>query len=173
MKIIQCALLLITVTMLASGCGSKTVMKNQSETDEPPAETARVQPVQTAPAPQVRSNPDDGRTRFLDQVVLFDFDSAVLKPEARTVLQAKAMWLKDNPGVPLVLIEGHCDERGTDAYNMALGAKRAEAVKQYLLDLGVDIQMLDTKSFGEEKPAAYGQNEEAWAQNRRASFVIN
>ena len=171
MKTIKWAILLITAMMLAAGCG-KTVMKNQSETDDNTNSTAQTQTVRSAPAPQAQNNPDDGRVQFLDQVVLFDFDSAVLKSDAQTMLQSKAGWLRDNPGVPLVLIEGHCDERGTDAYNLALGAKRAEAVKSYLLDLGVDNQILDTQSFGEEKPAAYGKNEEAWAQNRRASFVI-
>ncbi len=169
MNTIKWAILLFTVMILATGC-SKTVMKNQSETDEKPAATAEAQPT---PAPQAQSTQDDGRAQFLDQVVLFDFDSAVLKPEARSMLQRKAQWLRDNPGVPLVMIEGHCDERGTEAYNMALGAKRAEAVKKFLLDLGVDNRLLDTQSYGEEKPAAFGHNEEAWSQNRRASFVIN
>ena len=171
MNTIKWAILLVTVMILATGCG-KTVMKNQSETDEKPTTTTEAKPEPT-PAPQSQNTQDDGRAQFLNQVVLFDFDSAVLKPEAQSMLKGKAQWLRDNPGVPLVLIEGHCDERGTEAYNMALGAKRAEAVKKYLLDLGVDNQLLDTQSFGEEKPAAYGHNEEAWSQNRRASFVIN
>lgn len=172
MKSFKYAFLLIIVAMLAMGC-SKTVMKDQSKTDEAPTTTAQAQPLQPAPASQVQNKASDGRAQFLDQVVLFDFDSAVLKPGAQAMLQTKAEWLKGNPEVPIVMIEGHCDERGTEAYNMALGAKRAEAVKKYLLDLGVDTQMLDTQSFGEEKPAAYGHNEEAWSQNRRASFVIN
>ena len=145
-------------------------MKSQSETEEPPATTAQAEPVS---APEVQNDPKDDRAQFIDQVVLFDFDSAVLRPQARSMLQDQADWLKANRGVPIVLIEGHCDERGTEAYNMALGAKRAEAVKKFLLDLGVDNQILDTQSFGEEKPAAFGHNEEAWSQNRRASFVIN
>lgn len=169
MNTIKWVILLATVMMLATGC-SKTVMKDQSETDEKPATTAKAEP---APAPTVQKSQGDGRAQFLNQVVLFDFDSAVLKPQAQVMLQRKAQWLKDNPGVPLVLIEGHCDERGTEAYNMALGAKRADAVKKFLLDLGVDNQLLDTQSYGEEKPAASGHNEEAWSQNRRASFVIN
>ncbi len=171
MKTIHWAILLIVVAMLATGC-SKKVMENQAETEAPP-ETAQTEPVQPEPAPAVQNTPDDGRAKFLDQVVLFDFDSAVLKPQAQAMLQDQADWLKDNPGARLVLIEGHCDERGTEAYNMALGAKRAEAVKKFLLDLGVDNQILDTQSFGEEKPAAMGHNEEAWAKNRRASFVMN
>jgi peptidoglycan-associated lipoprotein len=168
MKTIQWVVLFVAILMMAAGC-SQTVMENQSETESQPA-VAQAEPVEPEPAPQVQ---DDGRMKFLDQVVLFDFDSAVLRPEAQTLLQEKAEWLKANPSAPLVLIEGHCDERGTEAYNMALGAKRAESVKNFLLDLGVDNQILDTQSFGEEKPAIDGHNEEAWTQNRRASFVIN
>jgi peptidoglycan-associated lipoprotein len=110
---------------------------------------------------------------FINQLVYFDFDSAVLKPEAQLLLQGKAQWLQDNPGVTAIIIEGHCDERGTEGYNMALGAKRAEAVKNYLTSLGVDISRLETQSYGEEKPAATGNTEEAWSKNRRTSFVIN
>jgi len=168
MKTIHWVVMFIAVTMVATGC-SKKVMENQSATENPP-EVSQAEPVEPAPAPQVQ---DDGRMKFIDQVVLFDFDSDVLRPEAQTVLQEKAAWLKANPSIPLVLIEGHCDERGTEAYNKALGAKRAESVKNFLLDLGVDNKILDTQSFGEEKPAVQGHNEAAWAQNRRASFVIN
>jgi peptidoglycan-associated lipoprotein len=168
MKTIHWVVMFIAVMMVATGC-SKKVMENQSATENPP-EVAQAEPAEPEPAPPVQ---DDGRMKFIDQVVLFDFDSAVLRPEAQSLLQEKAAWLKANPSVPLVLIEGHCDERGTEAYNMALGAKRAESVKNFLLDLGVDNKILDTQSFGEEKPAVQGHNEAAWSQNRRASFVIN
>jgi peptidoglycan-associated lipoprotein len=168
MKTIHWVVLFIAVMMVATGC-SKTVMENQATTENPP-EIAQAEPAEPEPAPQVQ---DDGRMKFIDQAVLFDFDSAVLRPGAQTLLQEKAAWLKANSSVPLVLIEGHCDERGTEAYNMALGAKRAESVKNFLLDLGVDNKILDTQSFGEEKPAVQGHDEAAWSQNRRASFVIN
>ncbi len=168
MKTIHWVVLFIAVMMVATGC-SKKVMENQGATENPP-EIAQEEPAEPEPAPQVQ---DDGRMKFIDQAVLFDFDSAVLRPDAQALLQEKAAWLKANPSVPLVLIEGHCDERGTEAYNMALGAKRAESVKNFLLDLGVDNRILDTQSFGEEKPAVQGHDESAWSQNRRASFVIN
>ena len=168
MKTSHWVVLFIAVMMVATGC-SKTVMENQATTENPP-EIAQAEPAEPEPAPQVQ---DDGRMKFIDQAVLFDFDSAVLRPGAQTLLQEKAAWLKANSSVPLVLIEGHCDERGTEAYNMALGAKRAESVKNFLLDLGVDNKILDTQSFGEEKPAVQGHDEAAWSQNRRASFVIN
>ena len=168
MKTIHWVVMFIVVMMVATGC-SKKAMENQSSTENPP-EMAQEEPAEPEPAPQVL---DDGRMKFIDQAVLFDFDSAVLRPEAQALLQEKAAWLKSNPSVPLVLIEGHCDERGTEAYNMALGAKRADSVKNFLLDLGVDNKILDTQSFGEEKPAVDGHNEDAWSQNRRASFVLN
>lgn len=174
MKLIPCAL--VVMMLLVSAC-SKTVMENQSATDQDTQPAASQEPVAAAPAPAPEPPSTDtgaeGRTMFINQLVYFDYDSAVLKPEAQSLLQAKAQWLQDNPDVMAIIIEGHCDERGTDAYNMALGAKRAEAVKNYFTNLGVDISRLETQSYGEEKPAALGHNEEAWSQNRRAGFVIN
>ena len=82
-----------------------------------------------------------------------------------------AEFLKNNPGAA-VLIEGHCDERGTPEYNMALGERRAASAKSYLVSLGVKGGGLSTVSFGEEKPVDPGHNEEAWAKNRRAHFVV-
>jgi peptidoglycan-associated lipoprotein len=165
---------LLAIMILVSGC-SKKVMENQASTETPEEKPVATAPAPT-PAPTPAPQPDmsaQERTDFLNQLVFFEFDSAVLTPKAQDLLQSKAQWLKDNPDVVAVLIEGHCDERGTDAYNMALGARRANAVKNYLLDLGVDVTKLDAQSFGEEKPAVQGHNEEAWAQNRRASFVLD
>ncbi len=113
------------------------------------------------------------RDQFVSTHVYFDFDSIVLRPESQELLQVKGLWLLATPDVTAVIIEGHCDDRGTDAYNMALGARRAEVVKQYLIDFGIDQVELETQSFGEEQPVDYAQNEEAWAKNRRAVFVIN
>ena len=81
------------------------------------------------------------------------------------------MWLNDNPDANIV-IEGHCDDRGTNAYNLALGERRAESVKAFLADLGIESARMTTISYGEEKPLDLGQNEEAWAKNRRAEFVL-
>lgn len=174
MKLIAYA---VVVMMLFVSACSKTVMENPSAADQDAQPAPSPEPVAAAPAPAPEPAPQDtgaeGRTMFINQLVYFDFDSAVLKPEAQSLLQGKAQWLQGNPDVTAIIIEGHCDERGTDAYNMALGAKRAEAVKNYLSNLGVDISTLETQSYGEEKPAALGHNEEAWSQNRRASFVIN
>ncbi|MCH7486201.1 MAG: peptidoglycan-associated lipoprotein Pal [Proteobacteria bacterium] len=98
--------------------------------------------------------------------VFFDFDKSSLKPEAQTVLQRQAAWLKSNPSVR-VTIEGHCDERGTREYNLALGERRANAVKDYLTALGIDRSRVKTISYGKERPVAMGSNAAAWAQNRR------
>jgi peptidoglycan-associated lipoprotein len=107
--------------------------------------------------------------RFLNENIYFDFDDATLDDMAQELLRQKAMWLQDNPDGN-VMIEGHCDERGTNAYNLALGERRAEAVKSFLVDLGISDARLTTISYGEEKPLDMGQNEEAWAKNRRAAF---
>lgn len=101
--------------------------------------------------------------------VFFDFDKYDLRPDARDILATDADWLKLSPGVQ-VQIEGHCDERGTEEYNLALGERRANAVKNYLVSLGVDEERLFTISYGEEMPADPGHNVEAWAKNRRAQF---
>jgi peptidoglycan-associated lipoprotein len=111
------------------------------------------------------------RQEFLNQNVHFAFDSATLSDTARTVLERKAAWLRANPGTK-VMIEGHCDERGTTAYNLALGARRANTVKRYLVALGIDSRRLATISYGEERPLDPRHNEAAWAQNRRAHFEI-
>jgi peptidoglycan-associated lipoprotein len=108
---------------------------------------------------------------FMNEDIYFDFDSAVLLPVAREVLSRKADWLRENPDASII-IEGHCDERGTNAYNIALGERRAESAKAYLVDLGIDELTLTTISYGEERPVDLGHNEEAWAKNRRTHFVV-
>lgn len=103
--------------------------------------------------------------------VYFDFDRYDLKPEARATLKANAGWLKANPSARLE-IEGHCDERGTNEYNLALGAKRAQAAKDYLVTLGVAAAGLSTISYGEEVPVCKDLTEDCWQKNRRARFVV-
>ena len=101
----------------------------------------------------------------------FDFDRRDLRPDAREILKGHAAWLKANPRVR-VEVEGHCDERGTSEYNLALGAKRAESARRYLIDLGIAPDRLSTISYGEELPICKEQNEACWAKNRRAHFVV-
>ena len=104
--------------------------------------------------------------------VFFDFDKSDIKPEGRQVLQRQADWLKKYPNVT-VTVEGHCDERGTREYNLALGERRAAAVKKMLVALGVRPNRVSTISYGKERPAVVGSNEAAWAQNRRGVTVVN
>ncbi|GAB6053210.1 peptidoglycan-associated lipoprotein Pal [Magnetospira thiophila] len=103
--------------------------------------------------------------------VNFDFDSYALSPMVQAKLEAQAAWLKLYPSVT-VSVEGHCDERGTREYNIALGDRRANAVKDYLVALGVNGNRVKTISFGKERPVALGHNEQAWSQNRRGVTVI-
>ncbi len=101
----------------------------------------------------------------------FDFDQADLREDARTALAADAQWLKKHASVQ-VLIEGHCDERGTAAYNLALGDRRANAAKEYLVSLGIDASRIRTVSYGKERPFCTESNESCWQKNRRAHLVI-
>lgn len=103
--------------------------------------------------------------------IYFEFDRYDLAAEARETLRASADWLKKNPAVR-VDIEGHCDERGTTEYNLALGAKRAQTAKDYLVSLGIAANRLSTNSFGEEIPVCREQNESCWQRNRRDRFVV-
>jgi peptidoglycan-associated lipoprotein len=103
--------------------------------------------------------------------VHFAFDRSDLDPAARETLKANADWLRANPSAR-VQIEGHCDERGTNEYNLALGARRAAASKDYVVSLGVSVDRLSTASYGEEIPVCKESTEECWAKNRRGRFVI-
>ncbi|HPW56889.1 MAG TPA: peptidoglycan-associated lipoprotein Pal [Thermoanaerobaculaceae bacterium] len=103
--------------------------------------------------------------------VFFDTNKADLRDDARDILAANTAWLKQHPNVR-VQLEGHCDERNTEEYNLALGWRRVFAVKDYLVSLGVDAARLGVISYGEERPFATGHDESAWSQNRRVHIVI-
>ena len=122
------------------------------------------------------SAPAPGSVAEFQQVVgdrvFFDFDKSVIKPEGRTTLQRQADWLKKYANFS-VTIEGHCDERGTREYNLALGERRATAVRNALVALGIPANRVKTISYGKERPAVLGSNEAAWAQNRRGVTVLN
>ncbi len=120
-----------------------------------------------------KGNPLDNPDSLLfKKVVYFDFDKSDIKPEAVPVLRAHAEYLLNHPGAS-VLIEGHCDERGSREYNIALGERRANSVKSFLEAEGVDASQLSTISYGEERPAVEGHDESAWSKNRRAVLVYN
>lgn len=140
------------------------------EPPPPPAPPPPPPPASKPAQPKPITATDLNLQRVL-RTVYFDFDKYDLREDARTTLAGNADWLKANARWRL-LIEGHCDERGTNEYNMALGDKRANAVRQYLVSTGIDASRLRTISYGEERPADPGHAEEAWSKNRRAEFVI-
>ena len=120
---------------------------------------------------QAKERMETERSVFENEDIYFEFDSIRLTPEAQEILTQKAAWLRMNPGAR-VTIEGHCDDRGTNEYNLALGAGRAQSASAFLVDLGIEESRLNSLSYGEERPLATGQDEETWARNRRAHFVI-
>jgi len=109
----------------------------------------------------------DGRVKD----VFFDYDKAELSTESRGILEENARWFRQFPGAKL-LLEGHCDERGTEEYNLALGDRRAQATREYLVQLGVSTEQLETISLGEEQPFSPGHDEASYSQNRRAHFAV-
>ena len=151
----------VTAVVFLSGCPKQEV--------EPVAEPVDPTPTDTGTDPEVPS-PEVDIPTMKSQVkdVFFDFDNFELRPDARAILQENARLLKEIGGN--LVLEGHCDERGTEDYNLALGQRRADAVLEYLTDLGVSGSGVGTVSYGEEKPFDTGHDESAWAQNRRAHF---
>jgi peptidoglycan-associated lipoprotein len=117
------------------------------------------------------SDPDTGEGGPIEDIH-FEYDQATLTDQARAILDRHAAWLKAHPAAK-VMIEGHCDERGTIEYNLALGDRRARAAQEYLVGVGVNGAMLRTTSYGKERPLDTGSNEEAWARNRRAHFGVS
>jgi peptidoglycan-associated lipoprotein len=127
-------------------------------------------PIKESPAMEfVPPSPED-RDRF--KPVYFDYDKSNIQPEYQPALEGIAKWLNLNADRQL-LVEGHCDERGTDEYNLALGERRALSVRRYLVALGVASDRVHTISYGEEMPAVPGSTEAAWAKNRRAEFKVS
>ena len=142
----------------ASGAGaSKPVVHDWGTYSSP-----TTAPTKAGPAP---GSQEDLVANVGDRV-FFDFDKYNLKADARETLGKQAAWLKKYPSVT-VEVEGHCDERGTREYNLALGERRANAAKDYLVALGIDPNRVSTISYGKERPVALGHNEVAWGQNRR------
>ncbi len=130
----------------------------------------------TAPSTTMIAGPTPGTQEHLvvnvGDRVFFDYDKSDLRPEARATVEALAAWLSNYPAT-IIGIEGHCDERGTREYNLALGERRANSVQDYLVALGIDPNRLKTTTYGKESPAVLGSNEESWGQNRRSVFVVN
>jgi peptidoglycan-associated lipoprotein len=137
--------------------------------------SARVTVVRPAPSTDIEETDIQALRRLINEgkisPVFFDYDSAELTTDARRVLEENAKWFREYPGVRII-VEGHCDERGTEEYNLALGDRRATAARDYLVQLGIRENLLDAVSYGEERPFVQGSNESAWAKNRRAHFTI-
>ena len=172
------SVLIFFVLILTFACQKK----EEIPVPEAPAEPAPVEkpaePVEETVEPMVEEVPEpdplddffNGRNTLAD--IHFDFDRSDLRNDAKETLSRHAQVLRANPGLN-ALIEGHCDERGTEEYNLALGERRAERVREYLVSLGVSVNVLRTISYGELRPEASGSNEAAWAENRRAHFTLS
>jgi len=166
---------------VVAGCGGS----DDAEVQTDPWAVAAQDSVEQVPEPITPEDPMDGQgldqrdvpdygsmepAEYGVEDVYFAFDQYDLDDVSMGVLARNARLLKERPGV-MILIEGHCDERGTVQYNLGLGEKRAKAVRDYLVSLGVSSSRLRVTSYGESRPFALGSNEQAWAQNRRAHFA--
>jgi peptidoglycan-associated lipoprotein len=179
-------MLVLCIFLLSmAGCAKKVVTKDEgltvAEQKAPAQASAAVQPLAPPAGGDVREQAlrQDAaagaeakparKSEFAD--IRFAFDKSTIEPEAREILKKLADWLLMNKSSSLA-IEGHCDERGTVEYNLALGQRRADAAMKYLMDLGVARARMATISYGKERPLDPGHNEEAWAKNRRANFTV-
>lgn len=173
------AFVAVAVLPLTEGCKKKP--PTTTEEARPPIE-APTTPETAVPPPPGRPDTDAAPDVMTEEIAemnrkgylqdaYFDYDAADLRDDARSALSANAEWLKRYPSIQ-VLISGHCDERGTSAYNLALGDSRANAARAYLESLGVSGGRLRTVSYGKERPFCGESSEDCWQQNRRAHFVI-
>lgn len=182
-KLLACVVLL-SVVFFVPGCGKKQISSEPygAESAEEARRRAEEEAMRQKQAGIGEEDLDarqreeralmgapEERASFANEDIYFPYDSAALTPEAQEILRKKAQWLQQHPGAR-VIIEGHCDERGTNEYNLALGEARAQSTKNYLVDLGVAADRVDTISYGEERPLDPRATEEAWAKNRRAHF---
>ncbi len=157
--------LLVVGLFLTVSCAQKTV------TSEPDTKTGQKTSGQAKVNPLKPVATGDADVDFVNLDIYFDFDSAELTAGAQAELQSKAGYLQDNKNIK-VLIEGHCDERGTTEYNLALGERRAKSAQSFLVDLGISASRLSFTSYGEEQPAVAGHNKNAWERNRRGHFEL-
>jgi len=162
-------LLVIPGLMFTVSCQKKLV-----DASPPPPVVQEEPPPAPEPEPEQEPAPMayQAPSVIMQEDIYFDFDKSTLTPTAQDNLLRKAEWLRENYDVT-VTIEGHCDSRGTNEYNLALGDRRAESAKAFLVDLGIAASRITTISYGEERPVCSQQNEECWAKNRRDNFVVN
>lgn len=177
---------ILTLALALGACRSTTKdVKAPEPPPPPPQETEAPAPatveqptdfVQEEPASEALPDDAEALNRMAQEKgwikdAFYEYDSSTLTDQAREALQTSATWLKANSSYGLI-IEGHCDERGTEQYNLALGERRAYAAKEYLVSLGIDAARIKTQSFGEERPFDTGTTEAAYAKNRRAHLVL-
>ena len=157
----------IAAAGLLAGCSKKTM-------ETPPQETPPPAPTEPAPTPPPPPPPEPAPVSETIELqdVFYDYDSSDLRSDARATLSENGRKLVASPK-NAITIEGHCDERGTVDYNLALGDRRANAAKDFLVSYGVESGRVTTISYGENKPFALGHDEASWAQNRRGHFVNN
>ncbi|MBG0776833.1 MAG: peptidoglycan-associated lipoprotein Pal [Desulfovibrionaceae bacterium] len=177
MKWLRLAVFLTLCMTVAFGCAKKQVetapMEQPAAAQQAPAaeQPAAAQSGSDLASSELTQKLNQAKAEITGGRIFFDFDKFDLKPEARDVLKAKAALLKQFGDIR-VLIEGHCDERGTQEYNLALGERRARASYEFLVLLGVPASQLEMVSYGEEYPLDPGHDEAAWAKNRRDEFKI-
>jgi peptidoglycan-associated lipoprotein len=162
---------LATLVLLAALAGCKSTPLNDVPVENKSAQAPATQPTQSQVAP-VTTGADQGTDqgpRNVARIIYFEFDSNAIKPEFQSLIDGHARFLKANPARH-VFLEGHTDERGTREYNLALGQRRAEAVRNALKLLGVQDNQMEAVSFGKEKPADPASGEQAWAKNRRVEI---
>ncbi|MGH9441402.1 MAG: peptidoglycan-associated lipoprotein Pal [Thermoanaerobaculia bacterium] len=170
--------LLAASLILVAGCKKKPPTTTPEAAPPPPAapEQPSTSPTPPPPAPMTSDDVTSADLQTLNsrgylKDAFFDFDKYDLREDARTALAADAQWLKKYSTLQVV-VEGHCDSRGTEEYNLSLGQKRAGAVKDYLVSLGLDGARVNTVSYGKTRPFCTDENESCWQQNRRGHFVI-
>lgn len=159
----------LAVLVLLAGCH-----KNANDTGAATSETNGTNITTTSPTGQTGVGCTGCEAQLVAEVgdrVFFGYNEFDLTPQARTTIEHQAQWLKTYPSVN-VMVEGHCDERGTREFNLALGEKRAMAVRNYLVANGVEAGRVQTISYGKERPAVLGSDETSWAQNRRGVVVV-
>ncbi len=182
-------ILLIVSALFLFSCGKKEI-KSEGIVSQPPAPVGEEENAKKQMSLKEQGPSDQGlrektlseeearrlreaaaKAHFESEDIYFEFDQYILSDRAKQNLNKKAQWLKDFPSAK-AQIEGHCDERGSAEYNLALGQKRADAAMQYLVSLGINANRISTISYGKEKPLDPGHTEAAWAKNRRDHFVL-
>ncbi len=176
-------LLILSLAVILVFSFSVSCKKKPKEVPPPPPqakEQPKVEKVEQPPVQQPQLSEEDiFLQKSLEQInkekplanVYFDYDKATIRDDGKTVLETNAAWLKRFKTVK-ILIEGHCDERGTEEYNLALGEKRAKAAQDYLTTLGISADRMKIISYGKSQPVDPGHNESAWQKNRRDQFMI-